>query len=116
MVDDYLCCRIPAHHSRGAPDRYRGTHGRCGGAPEFCLCHRRLLYYRTPFLLAFPVAARLPPILSARFCHWHRRSSDGLGPLDTASGYREDLASRAPARLVWRIPVIGGRCGSPFVG
>src|SRR6266480_979865 len=116
MVGDYLCCRIPTRHARGALDRYRAARWRGGGAPEFCLCHGRLLFYRAPFLLALSFAAGLPPLLSARLCHLYGRSSDDFGPLVTESGYREDLASRALACLVWRMRIIGRLVGSSFLG
>ena len=87
-----------------------------GGAPEFCLCHGRLLLYRARFLLALSVAAGLPPFLSARLCHLYGRSSDDFGPLGTESEYREDLACHAHARLVRCMRIIGGLVGSPFLG
>ena len=91
MVGDYLCCRIPARRSRGASDCRRDARGRGGGAPEFCLCHGRLLLYRAPFLLALSVAAGLPPLLSARLCHLYGRSSDDFGPL----GYGIEISRRS---------------------
>jgi len=103
-------------HAWGALDRYRDARWRGGGAPEFCLCHGRLLFYRAPFLLALSFAAGLPPLLSARLCHLYGRSSDDFGPLVTESGYREDLASRALACLVWRMRIIGRLVGSSFLG
>ena len=116
MVGDYLCCRIPTRRSRGASDCRRDARDRSGGAPEFCLCHGRLLLYRARFLLAPSVAAGLPPFLSARLCHLYGRSSDDFGPLGKKSEYREDLARHAHARLVRCMRIIGGLVGSPFLG
>ena len=115
-MGDYLCCRIPTRHSRGAPDRCGDARSRGSGAPKFCLCHGRLLYYRARFVLAFSVAAGLPPFLSARVCHLYGRSSVDFGLLGTASKDREDRARRAHARLGWYMRIIGGLVSSPFLG